>query len=145
MQTTLGQRIRDAMRAIGIHDAELARRAKTTTATIANWTNDHVEPGHVKAQMLFQIADALGADPRQLLTGETIKGTLREAIADYQSQEMQLPRWKLAFQLVAEALDEQGLQLPAGKRAEVTLLAYDLLQEGVQDAKVMRFVRASAA
>ena len=124
--------------------ADLARRAESTTATISNWMNDNVLPEHVKAVQLFKIADAVGLDARELLTGKPAT-RVAEAAPDYASHPLRLDDWKIAFQLVAEALDDRGLTLPADKRAEVTLLAYDLLQEGLQPAKVLHFVQRAAA
>ena len=49
--------------------ADLARAAKSTTATISNWLNDHVSASHVKAEQLFRIADAAKLDARELLYG----------------------------------------------------------------------------
>jgi len=124
--------------------ADLARASDTTTATISNWLNDNVVAEHVKAVQLFKIADAVNVDPRELLLGEPSKS--RAAANDSApSQPVILDSWIVAFQLVAEALDERGLALPPNKRAEVTLLAYELLQEGLQRAKVLRFVQAAAA
>lgn len=138
---TLGKRLTAAM--AGMKPADLARRAESTTATISNWMNDNVLTEHVKAVQLFKIADAVGADARELLTGT--RSAVADDRADYASQPMQLDGWKIAFQLVAEALDDRGLTLPPDKRAEVTLLAYDLLQEGLQPAKVLHFVKRAAA
>lgn len=138
---TLGKRLSAAM--AGMKPAELARRAESTTATISNWMNDNVLPEHVKAVQLFKIADAVGADPRELLTGSP--SSVADARAEYASQPVQLDNWKMAFQLVAEALDDRGLTLPPDKRAEVTLLAHDLLVEGLQAAKVLHFVKRAAA
>lgn len=138
---TLGKRLTAAMG--GMKPADLARRAESTTATISNWMNDNVLPEHVKAVQLFKIADAVGIDARELLTGS--RSTVADAHADYASQPVQLEHWKIAFQLVAEALDDRGLTLPPDKRAEVTLLAHDLLEEGLQAAKVLQFVRRAAA
>lgn len=128
--------------------ADLARRAESTTATISNWLNDIVDPDHVKAVQLFKIADAVNTDPRALLLGTSATATIREDRAPYganESHPVKSEEWTLAFQLVAEALDDKGLTLPPAKRAEVTLLAYELLQDGLQQAKVLRFVQAAAA
>jgi len=135
------------MRSAGLSKpADLARASDTTTATISNWLNDNVVPEHVKAVQLFKIADAVQLDPRELLLGDVgPKFTVRETVDEGPSQPVQTEDWKLAFQLVAEVLDERGLSLPPDKRAEVTLIAYDLLQEGLQRAKVLRFVQAAAA
>lgn len=142
---TLGQRLLGAMQAAGLaKPADLARASDTTTATISNWLNDNVVPEHVKAVQLFKIADAVAIDPRELLIGER-SSPAPSAHPSAPSQPVTLDDWIVAFQLVAEALDDRGLTLPPNKRAEVTLLAYDLLQEGLQRAKVLRFVQAAAA
>lgn len=150
--TTLGQRLAAALLASEIgQPADLARAAKTSTATISNWMKDAVTPENVKAIQLFQIADAVGADPRYLLFGTHSKPRVNDSHGSYsaqqssESQPVKQEEWTLAFQLVAEALDDRGLTLPPAKRAEVTLLAYELLQEGLQRAKVLRFVQAAAA
>lgn len=142
---TLGQRLNDAMRAAGlVKPADLARASDTTTATVSNWLNDNVLPEHVKAVQLFKIADAAQIDARELLLGTRGPIASNEP-ANPASHPVQIEDWKLAFQLVAEVLDSRGLELTPAKRAEVTLIAYDLLQEGLQRAKVLRFVQAAAA
>jgi transcriptional regulator with XRE-family HTH domain len=143
---TLSQRLAAAIRSQGMTPADLARKAGTTTATISNWLNDNVDEAHVKASLLFKIAHAAVIDPYELLTGKSppILG-VAEQPAFYDSHAVKLDEWKIAFQLVAEALDGRGLMLPPSKRAEVTLLAYDLLLEGMPEAKVLRFVLAAAA
>lgn len=149
---TLGQRLRGALEARGLSPAKVAALAGTTESTVSNWLNDQVQPENVKAAMLFAIADATGADPRFLLTGDadfvlqhggnvTVIETKRQTES---SQPVQLDDWKIAFQLVAEALGNE-LTLPPDKQAEVTLLTHDLLVEGMPRAKVLRFVRAAAA
>lgn len=146
--STLGSRLSAAMLASDIGTAaDLARRAESTTATISNWMNDMVDPDHVKAVQLFKIADAVHADPRALLLGTPSTNAVREHRTPVaaESQPVKPEDWILAFQLVAEALDDKGLTLPPAKRAEVTLLAYELLQDGLQQAKVLRFVQAAAA
>lgn len=145
-RTTLGQRLTAAMQRKSMSNADLARLAESTTATISNWMNDKVLPEHVKAAQLFPIANALDLSGHELLTGtlEPISA-VQEARASYDSQAVKLAEWRIAFQLVAEALDDKGLTLPPPKRAEVTLLAYDLLSEGMPEAKVLRFVLAAAA
>ncbi len=126
---------------------DLARRARTTEATISNWLNDKVQPAHVKAAQLFDIADAAQVNARLLLTGAADSdqvSAVREDRSGYESQPVQLETWKIAFQLVAEVLGED-LTLPPEKQAEVTLLAHELLIDGMPRAKVLRFVRAAAA
>jgi hypothetical protein len=57
------------------------------------------------------------------------------------SQSVSLQDLTLAVQLVEEALE--GLTLPPPKKAELTVTVYELLGEGLTQAKVLRFVRAA--
>ncbi|MEO6103127.1 MAG: helix-turn-helix transcriptional regulator, partial [Pseudoxanthomonas sp.] len=136
LKSTLGERLSQALRDHGLSPVDLARRARTTEATISNWLNDKVQPGHVKAAQLFDIADAAQVNARELLNG-TADSTgilqVREDQAAYESQPVQLETWKIAFQLVAEALGED-MTLPPDKQAEVTLLAHELLVDGLPRA-----------
>jgi transcriptional regulator with XRE-family HTH domain len=50
---------------------------------------------------------------------------------------------KAALELSAEALGEKAL--PAAKQAELITLVYELLEEGLPKAKVLRFARAASA
>ncbi|WP_019397253.1 helix-turn-helix domain-containing protein [Pseudoxanthomonas sp. GW2] len=147
--TTLGQRLAHRMAERSMHAAELARRAKTTEATISNWLNDNVQLAHVKAMQLFNIANALEIDPQYLLTGEAPKAAkVHEPGAEYGSQELKRETLTLAIQLATEADDalrERGRTLPPSKRAELAMLAMELLQEGLPKAKVLRFVVSAAA
>lgn len=145
---TMGSRLKAAMKRLEIIPADLARRSGASTATISNWLNDNVVAEHVKAEQLFRIADAAKMSARELLLGESDPYPsmgVAEPQAEYASHPMQLEDWIISFQLVAEALDDKGLTLPPAKRAEVTLLAHDLLTEGMPRAKVLRFVQAAAA
>lgn len=147
-RTTLGTRLKAAMQRLGYKPADLARAADSSTATVSNWLNDNVASEHVKAEQLFRIADAAQIGARELLLGEAepyAKTSVAEPSSAYASQPVQLDQWILSFQLVSEALDDKGLTLPPAKRAEVTLLAHELLTEGMPRAKVLRFVQAAAA
>lgn len=123
--------------------AALASKGDTTEATIHNWLKDKVQVEHVKAVMLLKICDALGVAPQWLLLGE---GERLVAPPDQEkSQVVTRERLILALQLTAEALEGRALTLPPPKRAEVTFLACELLDEGLPEAKIIRFVRAAAA
>jgi transcriptional regulator with XRE-family HTH domain len=145
MGETLGQRLREAMDRRRLTPASLSRAAKTTEATISGWLNDRVKPEHVKAVQLFQIADAVQASPRTLLLGGQAAERISEDHAEYWSQPERRDVLKLAFQLVAEVLESGDLELPPQKQAEAALLAFELLEEGLPQAKVLRFVRAAVA
>ncbi|MGH8075591.1 MAG: helix-turn-helix domain-containing protein [Lysobacter sp.] len=146
---SLGQRLEAKMLERGLSPAEVARRARTTEATVHNWLKDKVRTDHVKAFQLFNIADAVGIDPRGLLLGAWPDVQfIREDSPAYPSQPLKPEPLNLAFQLateVADALQAQGRSLPTSKRAEITQLAYELLTEDLPRAKVLRFVLAAAA
>ncbi len=131
------------MQAKQLTPAELARQAGTTDATVSNWLNDNVRIDHVKAIQLFRIADSVEMDARQLLLNDGRAGT--ENFSQGPSQSLQQDHLTMAVQLVTEVLTKSGRELPPQKQAEAILLAYDLLEEGMPGAKVLRFVRSAVA
>lgn len=58
------------------------------------------------------------------------------------SQPVSLQNLTLALQLVDEVLSAKALPMPAPDKAELTLAVAELLEEGVPEATVLRFVRA---
>lgn len=146
MGNDLKSRIRSAMDAMSMSPADLARAANSTTATISNWRNGHVDPDHVKAVQLYRIADALQVDGRWLLLGEISPARVNESAAGYgASHPVKSEVLKIALQLVREVLEGANRALPPPKEAEAVQLAYDLIEEGLPQAKVLRFVRAAIA
>lgn len=145
---TLRERIDISLAAKGYSPADLVREADSTSATISNWRNDVVKTEHVKAVQLFRISDALGVNPRWLLTGEGVQyAGVGEAFGEHSaaSQPVKSENLKIAIQLVDEELAKKRRVLPPDKRAEAMILAYDLLDEGMPRAKVLRFVLAAVA
>lgn len=142
---TLGDRIGKALSDRNWSSADLAREAGSTTPTVSNWVNDMVKGDHVKAVQLFSFAEALGVDPRWLLLGDTTPRYVRETQAAYQSQAVKSDVLKLSLQLVEDVLSEGDVVLPPHKKAEAIQLAYDLIEEGMPQAKVLRFVLAAVA
>ena len=144
---TLTTRLNAALRSSGISAVALAEKAATTEATVSNWLNGKVMPDHVKAVMLLRIAQAVGANPYWLLFGEgnQYSSPGSDAADRTPSQPVKSESLMLAIQLVTEHLDDRGKTLPPAKRAEAISLAYELLEEGLPEAKVLRFVRAAAA
>jgi transcriptional regulator with XRE-family HTH domain len=62
---------------------------------------------------------------------------------DNPSQPVRRQELTVALQLAAEALGEK--ELPPAKHAELVTLIYELLMEGLPEAKVLRFARSLAA
>jgi transcriptional regulator with XRE-family HTH domain len=143
---SLAARVQLAMDAAKMSPADLARASQSTTATISNWRNGNVDPDHVKASQLFRIADALQVDGRWLLLGSFGPAKVNESSLGYEeSHPLKRDVFTIAIQLVTEELDKRGMTLPPPKKAEAMELAYDLLEEGLPQAKVLRFVLAAVA
>ena len=142
--TTLGGRLKAAMLRAGLTPGTLARKSASTEMTISNWLNDAVQADHVKAAQLFRIADAVGMDPHLLLLGRT-RPASQSQIAESPPLVLDRENLRLALQVVADVLDAHGRELPAAKHAEAVTLAYELLAEGLPQAKVARFTRAAVA
>lgn len=147
---TIGTRLAARMGERKMHAAEVARRAKTTEATVSNWIGDKISADHVKAAMLLNIADAVEMDPRELLLGErSWVGThVNDPGVAYASHDLKPDILTMAFQLAADVqadLGKHGKALPPQKLAEIAKVAFELLEEGLPRAKVLRFVLATAA
>lgn len=145
--STLSTRFREAMADAGLTQAELAERAGVSAVTVGNWQNDRVQPEQVKAVMLLTFARILRVRPEWLLLGEGARLATARPTADdlAASQPVKLPVLTSALQLVTETLLERRVALPPEKQAELVGLVYELLDEGMPEAKVLRFARAAAA
>jgi len=140
---TLGQRLAAAMKKAGHpRPADLARAAKSTTATISNWLNDHVSASHVKAEQLFRIADAAKLDARELLYGVNGRGVGEPGNAYIPSQ-AHLDVWQDAYELVSHLVAENGLEIDHRRRGALDLLAFELLMDGFSRSKVARVLTTS--
>jgi len=122
--------------------ADLARAAKSTTATISNWLNDHVSPAHVKAEQLFRIADAAKLDARELLYGVSGLG-VGERGNTYIPSQAHLDVWQDAYELVSHLVEEKGLEIDHRRHAALDLLAFELLMDGFSRSKVIRVLTTS--
>ena len=122
--------------------ADLARAAKSTTATISNWLNDHVSASHVKAEQLFRIADAAKLDARELLYGVSGLG-VGEPGNTYIPSQAHLDVWQDAYELVSHLVEEKGLQIDHRRHAALDLLAFELLMDGFSRSKVIRVLTTS--
>ncbi|HHA2864730.1 TPA: transcriptional regulator [Stenotrophomonas maltophilia] len=139
---TLGQRLAAAKKAGHPRPADLARAAKSTTATISNWLNDHVSASHVKAEQLFRIADAAKLDARELLYGVNGRGVGEPGNAYIPSQ-AHLDVWQDAYELVSHLVAENGLEIDHRRHAALDLLAFELLMDGFSRSKVARVLTTS--
>ena len=140
---TLGTRLREASARKKVSPAQVAREAGTTEATLSNWLLDKVQIEHLKAAQLFRIADAAGIDARELLLNDGSR--VGEPHAEYQSQVLKPESLRVAIQLVTEVLEESHRKLPPNRQAEAIQLAYELIEEDLPRAKVLRFVLAAVA
>ncbi|WP_318317950.1 transcriptional regulator [Stenotrophomonas maltophilia] len=122
--------------------ADLARAAKSTTATISNWLNDHVSASHVKAEQLFRIADAAKLDARELLYGVNGRGVGEPGNAYIPSQ-AHLDVWQDAYELVSHLVAENGLEIDHRRHAALDLFAFELLMDGFSRSKVARVLTTS--
>lgn len=122
--------------------ADLARAAKSTTATISNWLNDHVSASHVKAEQLFRIADAAKLGARELLYGVNGRGVGEPGNAYIPSQ-AHLDVWQDAYELVSHLVAENGLEIDHRRHAALDLLAFELLMDGFSRSKVARVLTTS--
>lgn len=91
---------------------------------------------------LARLCVAAGASLDWLTTG---KGDMRvgNTAPPTGSQSVRQEMLMLALQLANEALGEK--ELPPAKHAELVSLIYELLEEGLPEAKVLRFARAASA
>lgn len=87
-----------------------------------------------------------GINANWLLTGE---GPM--LLADLQAQSAHGPglerdRLRQAMKAMEKGLSAGGITMPPGKKAELLLAVYDMLEEpGVTESKVINLVRAAAA
>lgn len=51
----------------------------------------------------------------------------------------------IALQLASETLEGRGRTLPPEKRAQLVAAIYDMLEQGLPEAKVLHFARVAAA
>lgn len=146
-RSPISARLSAALADAGMTQAQLARAVSTTTATVANWMNDKVSLEGARADILFRISRVLRIRPEWLLYGENPKqAAVSPADSDAgPSHPVSLATLTMAIQLAVEVLDERGKTLPPAKRAEFIATLYDLIEEGMPEAKVLRFARAAAA
>jgi phage repressor protein C with HTH and peptisase S24 domain len=136
----LGRRITSVLDLIGTRriSAAIARRS---TDMLNKYERGASEPPFVAMAALCKAA---AVRMEWLATGEgEMHDTAAKPASDSASQPVRHETLTMALQLAAEALGEK--ELPPAKHAELVALIYELLEEGLPEAKVLRFARAAAA
>lgn len=121
---------------------DLAHASHSTTATISNWLKDQVKADHVKAEQLFRIADAVKLDARELLFGPRGR-SISEDGPGYAYNAIEKSHWVNSFALVSEMLQLPEPAIGLDRQAVLTLMAYDLLVEGVSRGRIVRVLDTS--
>lgn len=88
-----------------------------------------------------RLCQATGVSMEWLATGVGSDTTQGSAVAS--SQSVSQADLTLALQLVEEAVVNRDLPMPPDRKAELTMAVVELLVEGVPEAKVLRFIRAT--
>lgn len=133
---SLQSRLIEAIRESGLSPADLARAAKTTTATVSNWTGGKVRAEHAKAEVLFRIADALNVDPRWLLDGD--RSSVREPSPAY-GHSVDAPYLREAILLVQTVIQDMRSQPSPEAQSMAIMTALEMLSDGASSDIVKRF------
>ena len=143
----LGRRITAVLDRIGTRRASAAI-ARRSTDMLSKYERGTSEPPFAAMAALCKAA---GVRLEWLATGEGdmdlkprfVREEAAQWPADSPSQAVRRDELMLALQLASEALGEK--ELPPGKHAELVTLIYELLVEGLPEARVLHFARAFAA
>lgn len=133
---SLQTRLIEAIRESGLSPADLARAAKTTTATVSNWTGGKVRAEHAKAQVLFRIADALNVDPRWLLDGD--RNQVRDVSPAY-GHSLDVAYLREAILLTQAVIQDMRPKPSAEAQGMAIMTAAEMLSEGSSIDIVKRF------
>lgn len=121
---------------LGCSQQALAERLGISLRSQQNYEKGDRSPD---ANYLAAIA-AAGADVLYILTGTPVAQALSA-----KTQDIDLPRLAIAIEAVEEGLEETRRRLPAKKKAELFIAAYDLLGQSSQSRdNVIRLVRLAA-
>lgn len=133
----IGRRISEAASALGTRKSAHAVMQVSSAALQRYIAEENMPPFDAVARLCL----AAGVRLEWLATGE---GDMRsQAAPGGASQPLRRDDLTMALQLASEALGEK--ELPPAKHAELVTLIYELLEEGLPEAKVLRFARAAAA
>ena len=140
---TLGERIREARKRVGMSQELLAERMEVSRQAVAKWESDRSAPS---AERLFRLAEVLGTTTQFLLWGDTETADPAGQAARASNRRARRRSDLLAAALVAAAYGclyllgralwcgGEGVSLPAEALAleglTVTRLGRDILLEG---------------
>ncbi len=136
----LGRRLSAVLDEIGTR-RKAAEVANRSTDQLAKYEKGLTEPPFTA---IASLCLAAGVRMEWLATGiGEMRGNPWDAAGEGASQAVRLQDLTVALQLAAEALGEK--ELPPGKHAALVSLIYELLVDGLPEAKVLRFARNFAA
>ena len=135
----IGTRISAVSSAIGSRkDAALV--AQVSTDSLQRYIREeNMPPFDVAARLCA----AAGVRLDWLVTAQEPMRTSENATQSAVSHALRRDDLTMALQLAAEALEDK--YLPPPKHAELVTLIYELLEEGLPQAKVLRFARAASS
>jgi len=137
LESGIGTRISAAADAIGSRK-KAAEVGRVSTDSLQRYIRDeNMPPFDVAARL----CSAAGIRMEWLATGQGSKFAKDETHVAV-SQPLRREDLILALQLAAETLGDRQLEPP--KHAELVVLIYELLEEGLPEAKVRRFARAAS-
>lgn len=90
---------------------------------------------------MARMCQAAGARLEWLATGQGPM-LVKDEVEGASSQSLSGSDLTMAIQLAAEALEERQGTLPPAKFAELVTIIFELLRDGLPEAKVLRFARA---
>ena len=93
--------------------------------------------------VVARLCSAAGGRMEWIASGAGAKLAKDETPVSTVSQTLRREDLTMALQLAAEALEDKSLSPP--KHAELVTLIYELLEEGLPEAKVLRFARAASS
>lgn len=136
----IGTRISDLAKSIGGRD-EASDVMQVSAPTLQRYvSNKNMPPFDVAARLCL----AAKVPMEWLATGiGDMHNNPWEPATGGHSQPLRRDDLKMALQLATEALGDKVL--PPDKHSELVTLIYELLEEGLPEAKVLRFARAASA
>lgn len=139
---TLGARLRYVRGSTNQKD-----RATALTIAVSSYQHYERDERSPDADFLARLVGE-GWNANWLLTGEGPERLEQlQAVTDVAggSQPLKPETLRIALQLATEALEDRGMTMSPSKRAEFVVMLYELLEEGLPEAKVLRFARQAAA